>query len=275
MKRNLVKESHPRKSRKAILGVPVSCFESKSSISSIFELACNGKGGFVCLANVHMVMESYWNSSFRKVLLRSSYILPDGMPIVWMLRALGVINTERLSGIDTFNSICELAEKNNMSIALIGSEKRIVDLIQLKLKNEYPNLVISSVIPLPFRELSEKEEKSLADDLASMNASFSFVSLGCPKQEAFMSKYRNVTSSVMIGVGGVFPIYAGLIPLAPKWVMHLGLEWLFRLCQEPKRLWKRYATTNIPFIVLALRQLLSEYYLNAAARNRKPPLRQN
>lgn len=247
----------------SIIGSPVSCLSLSQHTERIVELARSNRGSYVCVANVHMLMESHWDSKFRSVLQKAHSIAADGMPLVWIMRALGEKRQERVPGMKIFQSVCLAAESEGLRVALVGSEKHILERIVSRLKREYPNLMLSAVLPLPFRKLTSDEEDTLVSKLNQSSADIVFVSLGCPKQEKFMAKLHGRLSSTMIGVGGVFPIYAGLLPAAPSWVQSFGLEWLFRLYQEPKRLWKRYASTNFPFIYLALLQLLFEKFVPA------------
>ena len=221
-----------------ILGSPVSCCSTKEGTQIITSMAQSKSRAYVCVANVHMLMESYWSSRFRDVLLNARVVTPDGMPLVWILRLLGQIKQERVSGMELFNSICNAAQSRELRIGLIGSTPEILKGVQDRLQREYPQLILSIVKPLPFRETTIDEDKELIESIKDSKSDILFISLGCPKQEVFMARHHESLDVVMIGVGGVFPVYAGLLKQTPKWMQPLGLEWLFRLIQEPGRLWE-------------------------------------
>lgn len=179
------------------------------------------------------------------------------MPLVWMMRLLGARYQNRVAGMDIFLALCELAQTLNMSVFFVGSQTEILSRMQDRLKKEFPKLKIAAMEPLPFRPLTETEDQQLIQKINSSGAGIVLVSLGCPKQENWMAQHKGKVDSVMIGLGGVFPVYAGIKKWAPRIVRDLGLEWLYRWLQEPRRLWRRYTTTIPPFVLLASKQLLS------------------
>jgi N-acetylglucosaminyldiphosphoundecaprenol N-acetyl-beta-D-mannosaminyltransferase len=174
---------------------------------------------------------------------------------VWMMKLLGVHNQNRVAGMDIFLALCQEASRQNLSVFFVGSQAEILSRIQTHLDKEFPDLCIAGMEPLPFRPITPEEDASLIRKIHESGASIVFVSLGCPKQEIWMSRHKGRIKGVMIGLGGVFPVYAGIQKRAPQWARESGLEWLYRLLQEPKRLWKRYQSTIPPFIYLAVRQL--------------------
>ncbi len=210
----------------------------------------------VCVTNVHMVMESHWNPALRRILETSDINTPDGMPIVWVMKALGVRDQERVAGMDIFLAVCERCERENVSLYLLGSTPDVLEKMEGKLKQEFPGLELAGTESPPFRPLTDTEDAELIERINRSGAGLTFVSLGCPKQEYWMMKHKGDVQSVMVGVGAVFPVYAGVQKWAPKWVRYGGLEWLYRLKQEPKRLWKRYFQTIPPFMWLALQQIM-------------------
>lgn len=209
----------------------------------------------VCVANVHMLMEAHQHPEFRQVLDRADLVAPDGMPLVWMMRWQGVPNQDRLAGLDIFFALCQRAQAEGISIYFLGSTADTLTRIDERLRLDFPRLRIAGLESPPFRPLSEEEDQALIERVNASGAGLVFVALGCPKQEFWMDAHRGRISSVMVGLGGAFPVYAGIHMRAPLWLRRAGLEWVFRLMQEPKRLWKRYWHTNLPFIMLAARQL--------------------
>jgi N-acetylglucosaminyldiphosphoundecaprenol N-acetyl-beta-D-mannosaminyltransferase len=213
----------------------------------------------VCVANVHMVMEAHRDPSFANVLQRADLVTPDGMPLVWMMRRLGKPEQDRMAGLDILMALCETAEADGTSIYLLGSTDEVLTEIISRMRQSYPRLHIAGFESPPFRPLSQEEDDAIVDRINSSSAGFVFVALGCPKQERWMSDRQGRVQAVMIGLGGAFPVYAGVHKRAPRWIREAGWEWAYRLIQEPRRLWRRYWETNLPFISLAFRQLASNY----------------
>jgi N-acetylglucosaminyldiphosphoundecaprenol N-acetyl-beta-D-mannosaminyltransferase len=214
------------------------------------------KSKVICLANSHMLMEAYWNKGFAKVLQTADLVSPDGMPLVWILRLMGFRHQNRVAGMDVFLNLCRLASISNISVFFLGSRQEILDLMKEKVEKDFPFLSIAGMEELPFRPLTLEEDRILIDKVNSSNAGLIFVCLGCPKQENWMAQHKDKINGVMIGVGAVFSVYAGLQARAPNLIRILGFEWLYRLIQDPQRLWTRYRKTIPPFLYLAVKELL-------------------
>ncbi|MCF2146314.1 WecB/TagA/CpsF family glycosyltransferase [Desmonostoc muscorum LEGE 12446] len=239
-----------------IVNSPVNVLKFDEQIGIILQWAKNFESMVVCVANVHMLIEAYRQPSFARILENADLVTPDGMPLVWMLQLLGAKNQNRVAGLDILLELCRLAPQQNISIYFVGSETRVLEQMRQKLKVQFPDLKIAGMEPLPFRPLTPGENDALIKNINQSRAGLVFVALGCPKQEYWMAQNKGKIKAVMIGLGGAFPMYAGIHKRAPLWLQKLGLEWAYRLIQEPKRLWKRYCTTNGIFIYLALKQLL-------------------
>lgn len=220
---------------------------------------------FVCVANTHMLVEAYQEPGFGKVLQNADMVTPDGMPLVWMLKLMGVQSQERVAGLDLMRALCQKASEQNVSVFFLGSMTTILQNMRNRLEKEFPDLSIAAMEPLPFRPLTSEEDQALIKRVNDSGAGLVMVALGCPKQEYWMAAHKNRVEAVMVGLGGAFPVYAGLHRRAPAWIRDRGLEWFYRLIQEPRRLWKRYATTIPVFIYLALKQLSCQYI----ARNQR------
>ncbi len=240
-----------------IIGVPVTALSFQDQISAMMTWAKERSSRVVCVANVHMLMESRGDNSFWSTLDKADLVTPDGMPLVWMIRLLGFGSQDRVAGMDIFVSVCQRAAAEGVSIYLLGCTQPVIDQMVIKLKRDFPQLKLAGAEPLPFRPLTEMEDRDLVERINSSGAGVMFLSLGCPKQERWMNNHKDRIQSVMVGIGGVFSVYAGLQKRAPTWVRESGLEWLYRLAQEPRRLWHRYQSTIPPFIVLAVRQVLA------------------
>lgn len=239
-----------------VLDSNITALPFNEQIQIILEWANTRESRTICVANVHMLMEAHWNSQFASILENADLVTPDGMPLVWMMRLLGVHNQDRVAGLDIFLALCQKAQSINVSVALVGSTPEILKRMRRRLEHEFPHLKVAAIAPLPFRPLTSEEDEALIQKINETGAGLVFVSLGCPKQESWMAQHKDKIKAVMLGVGGVFPVYAGIQKNAPREVKQFGLEWLYRLVQEPRRLWGRYRKTIPPFIWLAIKQLL-------------------
>jgi N-acetylglucosaminyldiphosphoundecaprenol N-acetyl-beta-D-mannosaminyltransferase len=238
-----------------ILGSPTTALPFQKQIEVILEWAKERRSRVVCVANTHMLVEASNNDDFKRVLFDADLVTPDGMPLVWMMKLLGAYNQDRVAGMDIFEEVCRLASERGVSIYLVGSHTAILNRMQSRLEREFPLLKIAGMESPPFSP-SVPEDPELVERINLSGAGVVAVSLGCPKQEYWMNLHRNRVHAVMIGLGAVFPVYAGIQTRAPRIIRDLGLEWLFRLLQEPQRLWKRYVTTIPVFIVLSAKQLV-------------------
>ncbi|MDJ0696724.1 WecB/TagA/CpsF family glycosyltransferase [Mastigocoleus sp. MO_188.B34] len=245
-----------------VLEFPITALPLEEQVKTIIKWADERQSKTVCVANVHMLMEAYWNPDFGTVLKNADLVTPDGMPLVWMMRRLGEISQERVAGLDLLISVCELAQQLEVSLFFVGSQREILSLMRKRLNKEFPKLEIAAMEPLPFRPLTDKEDKALVQKINQSGAGLVFVSLGCPKQEKWIAQHKDKINGVMIGLGGAFPVYAGIQKRAPRLMRNLGFEWFYRLLQEPRRLYRRYATTIPPFIWLACKQLIMSSSLN-------------
>lgn len=241
-----------------IVGCPVTALPFAAQIETMVHWARERSSRVVCVANVHMLMEARWQLPLHSILQTADIVTPDGMPLVWMIRLITGKPQDRVAGLDILTGVCELAQATGVSVYFLGSQAAVLERMRTRLKQEFPSLQIVGMDPLPFRPLTSKEDEELIQRVNASGAGVAFVALGCPKQEYWMAQHRQKIQAVMIGLGGAFPVYAGIQRRAPYWVRQVGLEWLYRLIQEPKRLWSRYATTIPPFVCLAVKQILTE-----------------
>lgn len=210
----------------------------------------------VCVANVHMLMEGHWHPDFATVLSKADMLTPDGMPLAWMVRWLKLNHQDRVAGMDVLTCLCEESESRPVSFFFLGSKPETLSRIRTRINAQYPNVRIAGMLSPPFRKLNLDENRSIIKQINESNAGIVLVSFGCPKQERWMYQNKGKVNAVMIGLGGAFSVFAGEVKWAPRFVRELGLEWLYRLVQEPGRLWKRYITTIPPFVYLALKQMV-------------------
>jgi len=240
-----------------ILGIRIAGTSYEDATYRIIARAVSGDYCYACVANVHMVMEAYDSEDFRNIINRADIITPDGMPLVLLLRILGLNGQKRVYGPTLMRHICEASVQVGISIGFYGSTMEALKALAHNLTNQIPNLKISYAYSPPFRPLTLEEDEALVKEINSSGTQILFVGLGCPKQERWMFAHRDRVKAVMIGVGAGFDFFAGAKKQAPKWMMRIGLEWLFRLCTEPKRLWRRYLYNNPRFLCLAAMQLLN------------------
>ena len=246
--------------KKEVINVPLTCVPFDEQMMLILRWAKTRASKAVCLANVHMLMEAKRNSWYKDVLQKADLVTPDGKPLVLMLQRLGIMHQNQVAGMDVFENLCDLAEKANISVYFLGSTPEILNKMQTRISEEYPILKVAGMKSIPFMSVDEvrtTRDDDLIEEVNSSGAGIVFVCLGCPKQEAWMSQYQGSIKGVMIGVGAVFAMYAGLTPRAPYIIQEAGMEWLYRLVQEPRRLWHRYSSTIPPFIYFAAKQLIA------------------
>ncbi len=241
-----------------IIGSPVAALSFQQQIDTILNWAAARQSRFVCVANTHMLIEAHKKLAFWSILQSADLMTPDGMPLVWMMKLMGVRRPERVAGMDILLALCHRAVQQNVSVFFVGSQAKILGRMQRRLEKEFPGLNLAGMEPLPFGETAPEESAALIQQINESGAGIVFVSLGCPKQEYWMAKHKSKINAVMIGLGGVFPIYAGIQKHAPKILRKSGLEWLYRLLREPRRLWKRYSSTIPVFVWLALNQVYKD-----------------
>jgi N-acetylglucosaminyldiphosphoundecaprenol N-acetyl-beta-D-mannosaminyltransferase len=239
-----------------ILGVAVQPTNYQAAVTQITSWAEQNESRYVCAANVHMVMEAHDSPSFMMVVNKADLVTPDGVPLVWAMRRLGIPDQERVYGPDLMIKLIEASTYKSIPIGFYGSSPQVIERLINKIKKEYRSINIAYSFSPPFHPLSSEEDENIINNINSSGARILFVGLGCPKQERWMAQYKDKIHAVMIGVGAAFDFYAGTKPQAPVWMQKRGLEWLYRLFQEPGRLWKRYLYHNPRFIVLALNQIL-------------------
>jgi N-acetylglucosaminyldiphosphoundecaprenol N-acetyl-beta-D-mannosaminyltransferase len=190
-------------------------------------------------------------------------VTPDGAPVAWMMRKLGHTRQQRINGPDLMWKYCEQLSRrppcqlgDDGGVFFLGNTEETLLILKTKLLAAFPDIKIAGSISPPFRQLTPEEDSAIVTKINDSGAGLLWVSLGCPKQELWMAEHRGRINAVMIGVGAAFDYHAGTIRRAPKWMQNNGLEWLYRVFSEPKRLWKRYLYTNSIFLILAAKQLL-------------------
>jgi len=241
--------------KKKVLNSLITIGKYNEFMKNILMLSEEKESSYVCVSNVHMVIESYKDAQFREVVNSAVMATPDGMPIAKSLCLLYGIKQDRVAGMDLMPDLFRECESCGKSVFLYGSTEGVINEIIRKAGQEYPNLKIYSYPP-SFRQLNQQEKDEIVKIINSANPDFVFVALGCPKQEKWMAEHIGKIKSCMIGLGGAFDVYAGIKNRAPRWMQHYSLEWLYRLVQDPLRLWKRYLLTNTLFVFLLVMQII-------------------
>jgi N-acetylglucosaminyldiphosphoundecaprenol N-acetyl-beta-D-mannosaminyltransferase len=230
-----------------ILAMDVALTSYRDTGTRVLKAAREQTAYYVCVANVHMCMEVFDDSDFSKIVNNANLVVPDGVPLVWGLKALGFA-AEQVRGSDLLLHLCREAEKERLSIGLYGGTEESLSDFKKFLKREFPSINISFAVSPPFRELSIREKEQYDQQIKDSDCRILFVGIGCPKQEKWMAEHKDKLSCVMVGVGAAFDFFSGRKKHAPRWMQKCGLEWLFRLASDPRRLWKRYLKHNPRFI---------------------------
>ena len=239
-----------------VLGVPLALTDYERTLDWIDAAADAGERGYICVAAVHTVMAAREDPELREAVLGASFTVPDGQPLVWALNALGARVPGRVYGPELMDRACARAASTGKRMFLYGGRNPGA-LAQLArtLRLRHPGLAIVGGHCPPYRALAEHEEDAVAAEINRSRADVVWVGIGVPKQEKWMARMRDrLDAPVLIGVGAAFDFHAGLIPQAPEALQRLGLEWAFRLVQEPRRLWKRYLRYNPRFVLGFARQ---------------------
>jgi N-acetylglucosaminyldiphosphoundecaprenol N-acetyl-beta-D-mannosaminyltransferase len=252
--------THPlmRVQARHILGTRVDATSYTHAAEQAVRWAHQAESRYVCIATVNNVVEGLEDSSYAKVMNDADLVTPDGMPLVWGLRMLGVPGATRVYGPDLTPVICRMAAAQGIPVGFYGGTDEVLDALTANLTRQLPELEIAYRHSPPFRTATPDEQWQSVETINRSGARILFVGLGAPKQERWMAAQKGQVSAVMVGVGAAFDFLAGNKRQAPRLVQQLGLEWLYRLVHEPRRLWRRYLYRNPRFVALFAMQLLGE-----------------
>jgi N-acetylglucosaminyldiphosphoundecaprenol N-acetyl-beta-D-mannosaminyltransferase len=255
-----------------VLGVGVHAFNMETAVETI-EAAIESKSkGYICVTGVHGVIEAQRDEKFRAILNKAFMVTPDGMPTVWVGKSQGHPDMKRCYGPDMMLEVCRRSVEKGYSHFLFGGNVGVADQLAAELKAKFPGIRICGAYTPPFRPLNAVEEQELIEMVESTQPDVFWVGLSTPKQERFMSAYLDrLDVKVMAGVGAAFDIHTHQTKDAPMWMQKSGLHWLFRLIQEPKRLWKRYLINNPLFVYQMSLQMLGlrSYRMEAETESAK------
>lgn len=235
-----------------IMGVNIAAINMEWLIDFTIDNIDNLKGQYMCVSNVHTTVMSYDDESYKNVQNSALLAIPDGGPLSSVGRKRGHTQMQRTTGPSYMKEIFDISEKYGYSHYFYGSTEQTLKLMNKNLKKDYPNLKIAGMYSPPFRELTKEEDEEIIQNINNTNPDFVWVGLGAPKQEIWMYNHKDKVNGFMSGVGAGFDYFAGNIKRAPLWMQKSNLEWLYRLMQDPKRLFKRYFYTNTKFIINAV-----------------------
>ncbi len=244
--------------KKKILSLMVSTGPYQAFVKSIYNLASHNQSSYICVANVHMLIEAHQSPSFAQCVNNADIVTPDGMPLVKSMKWLHGIRQSRVAGMDLLPDLLLLAEKKEIPVYFYGSTDEVLEKTTVYLEKNYPRLNLAGTYSPPFRNLSDDEQEIVINKINESGAKIIFVALGCPKQESWMASMKGRIHGCMIGIGGALPVLVGMQKRAPLWMQKACLEWVYRLAQEPGRLFKRYAVTNSLFVYLLFKSWLKE-----------------
>ncbi|MFN2490200.1 MAG: WecB/TagA/CpsF family glycosyltransferase [Actinomycetota bacterium] len=239
-----------------IVGMRVDATSYDDAVGRVTEWATGGETRYVCIASVNNVMNARDDAGYRDIMNRADLVTPDGMPLVWGLRALGVAHATRVYGPSLTPLVCEGAAREGIPVGFYGGTPEVLERLHANLLRDFPDLKIVFGWPPPFRALSKEEDERVTREIQESGARIVFVGLGTPKQEQWMVDHQDSLDAVMLGVGAAFDFIAGEKKQAPAALQRMGLEWFFRLATEPRRLWRRYLYSNPRFIGLFAAQAI-------------------
>lgn len=249
-----------------ILSMKISVVDLNTTVSIVKNNVDNLNTSYVCCVPAHSIMECHDHPELLPAFNNSYLNTPDGMAVVWILKLRGHKEVGRVYGPDLMNELCRISLQIGYKHFFYGNSASVLSDLNKKLEEKYPGIQIAGSIAPPFRELTDQEDEEICKQISASGAEILWVGLGSPKQELWM--YHNqgkIDVPVMIGVGAAFDFLSGNKRQAPRWIQRSGLEWFYRFSQEPKRLWKRYLLGYPRFLILIIKELLSQKRENNAA----------
>lgn len=233
-----------------VLGVGISAIDMGAAVAEIERWIQTGERHYVCVTGVHGVMESQRDPELRRIHNASGLTTPDGMPMVWAGRRAGATGMSRVYGPDLMLALAERAAANGWRSFFYGGKDGVPDLLVARLQERFPGFISAGTYSPPFRPLTPEEDEAIVARINEARPDLVWIGLSTPKQERWMAAHvGRIHAAALLGVGAAFDIHAGTLPQAPKWMQQRGLEWLYRMIREPRRLWRRYLYNNPRFIL--------------------------
>lgn len=238
-----------------VVGSQISICDAERALRLLEQGIALGNGGYVCFTNVHTAVMGHREPGFRKITNSSLLSVADGKPVYWAAKAKGVQQIGHIPGPDFMLDV--LRRFPDRGHFFYGSTSEVLSALIQSLHEQIPGLKVSGVLSPPFRPLTAQERAEIIRQIRNAGAAFIWVGLGAPKQERWMSDtWQSLKPAILFGVGAAFDFHSGTLRRAPRGIRRLGLEWLYRLLQEPRRLWKRYLVTNTLFVYYLIRRRL-------------------
>jgi exopolysaccharide biosynthesis WecB/TagA/CpsF family protein len=255
------------KGKRNVLGILIDAVDYEAALESIFRAAREHHGAAVSALAVHGLMTGVLDGEQKFRLNCFDLLVPDGQPVRWVLNGLYHTGlSDRVYGPNLTLKVCARAARERLPLYFYGSTPQILEGLRAALKRRFPGIVIAGMEPSVFRPLTQQEKQDLAGRVRRSGASILFVGLGCPRQEVFAYEFRELVPMPVLAVGAAFPFLAGVLPQAPAWMQNAGLEWLFRLASEPRRLWRRYVFLNFAYLALVSLQTLGVWRFSTHGR---------
>jgi len=239
-----------------ICDVPVSSVNIPHACEVIDGWIAKREKVYVCVAPVSTVVDCQSDREYMDVLQKADMVTPDGIPLVWIAKMKGDRHIDRTYGPDLMLALCDYGQNKGHKHYFYGATESTCRILKNVLKDRFPDIIIIGEYAPPYSRSVVDEDQAVIDRINALNPDILWVGLGSPKQDFWMVRHRSrLNVPVMIGVGAAFDFIAGVKRQAPRWMQRSGLEWLFRLCSEPKRLWKRYLIGNSKFIFLLFKSM--------------------
>lgn len=267
MLREAAQREAPPRNGMPVLQAFIDALSWEEAIARIAAWSAARESRYVCICNVHSVVTTTQDIEFKIAVNNADMATPDGAPVAWALRRSGYPEQERINGPDLMLKYLTEAERLQQIVFFYGSTEATLVRLQTTLAQQFPRLRVGGCHAPPFRSLLREEDERIVDMINRSGAHVVFVGLGCPKQEKWMADHRGRIHAVMVGVGAAFDYHAGVVKRAPLWWQRHGLEWLYRLGSEPRRLFKRYLITNTLFVLGISKQFFMTRCLPDRAQN--------
>lgn len=236
-----------------VLGVGISAINMAQALDVVENALQSRTKGYVAVTGVHGVTVAQEDERFRNILNRALLCTPDGMPMVWLGKLAGRKHMSRVYGPDLMLEVCKLTQRTGHSHFFFGGDEGVASELKSKLEERFPGLKVAGTFTPPFRPFSTEERHQLSKLVADAKPDIIWVGLSTPKQEQFMAEFLpELDATLMFGVGAAFNFHTGRVRQAPRWMQRSGLEWFYRVCQEPRRLWWRYLRNNTLFVARIL-----------------------
>ncbi|MGB0051791.1 MAG: WecB/TagA/CpsF family glycosyltransferase [Terracidiphilus sp.] len=253
--------------KRNLLGIMIDAVDYEAAVAFVIQCAREKRAATISALAVHGIMTGVLDPEHKFRLNGFDLLVPDGQPVRWMMNWIHGTNLrDRVYGPELMQRICEQAAQEETPIYLYGSTEAVVTSLAHSLTKRFPGINIVGCEPSAFRKLSGNEKTALQQRIQSSGASIVFAGLGCPRQEIFAYELRNSLSAPILAVGAAFPLFARSLPQAPPWMQRSGLEWLFRLCAEPQRLWRRYLLLNPAYLALVTLQRFGLRHFSSQGR---------